>query len=128
MDQTVELFCGEHKAFSQIAEALGYSTFTLDSNPAFTPTLVADIRAVDSSALPKEPLIVWAAPPDAGFRKQHWDGIDPVDSAGEEAIELFRANMRALYAMNPKWWFIENPKGPLRNLPLLAGFNRGYPS
>ncbi len=128
MEQTVELFCGEQKAFSQIASALGYSTFTVDSNPAFGPKLSADLRTLDLSVLPKQPLIVWAAPPDTGFGKEHWDGIDPVDAAGEAAMELFRAAMRAIYAMEPKWWFIENPKGPLRNLPVVAGFNRGYPS
>ena len=128
MNETVELFCGKQKTFSQIAQTLGYSTFTVDANPEFAPNLTADIRRLDLTSLPKEPLIVWAAPPDAGFREEHWNGIDPGDSAAEAAMELFRATMRAIYAMEPKWWFIENPKGPLRNLPLLAGFNRGYPN
>lgn len=128
MDQTVELFCGEQKAFSQIAHALGYSTFTVDADPAFKPSLVTDIRRVDHSALPKEPLIVWAAPPDQGFASEHWNGIDPADEAGDTAMELFRATLAALNAIQPTWWFIENPKGPLRSLPILAGFNRGYPS
>jgi hypothetical protein len=41
-EQTVELFCGE-KAFSQVAQSLGYSTFTLDKDPIFTPDITADI-------------------------------------------------------------------------------------
>jgi hypothetical protein len=128
VDQTVELFCGERKAFSAIGRALGYSAFTVNINPAFEPDLVADIRTVDLNKLPKKPLMVWAAPPDAGFAREHWTGIDPADQEREAAMALFRMTMRALYEMDPTWWFIENPKGPLRSLPVLAGFNRGYPS
>jgi hypothetical protein len=120
VERTVELFCGEQKAFSCIAQSLGFSVFTVDINPSCTPELVADVRTLRAEALPASPLIVWAAPPDTG--------IEPVDGAGEEAITVFRATMNAIALMKPKWWFIENPKGILRTLPVVAGFNRGYPS
>lgn len=128
MEQTVEFFCGEKKAFSNIASALGFATFTVDISPAVAPDLVADIRRMDAATLPASPLIAWAAPPATGFEDRHWNGIDPVDEVGERAIETFRATVSALSLLKPRWWFIENPKGLLRGLPILAGFNRGYPT
>ena len=128
MSQSVELFCGEVKGFSCIASSLGYSTFTVDIDPGNSPDLVADIRSVGGTALPTNPHIVWAAPPHAGFSDSHWKGMDPTDEAGERAIDVFRATISALSLMQPKWWFIENPKGVLRGLPVVAGFNRGYPT
>ncbi len=128
MEQTVELFCGEAKAFSSIASALGFATFTVDMNPEVNPSLVADVRTLDASAFPSSPLIVWAAPPANGFEAAHWNGMDPVDETGELALQTFEATVSALSMLRPKWWFIENPKSVLRRLPIVAGFNRGYPS
>lgn len=128
MEQTVELFCGETKAFSSIASALGFATFTVDVNPDVKPSFVADVRTLDASAAPSSPLIVWAAPPGNGFEAGHWNGIDPTDKTGELALEIFRATVSAISMLNPKWWFIESPKSVLRGLPVVAGFNRGYPT
>lgn len=128
MEQTVELFCGEVKAFSSIASALGFATFTVDVNPEVNPSLTVDVRALDGTDVPSSPLIVWAAPSGAGFEAAHWNGIDPTDKAGEQALEIFRATISAISMLNPKWWFIENPKSVLRGLPVVAGFNRGYPT
>lgn len=128
LEQTVELFCGSEKTFSSLAGALGYATFTVDVDAGVSPDLVADIRNLEAPALPARPLIVWAAPPSSGFAAEHWNGIDPVDVDGERAMDLFRATMRVLLLLEPAWWFIESPRGVLRDLPVLAGFNRGYPS
>jgi hypothetical protein len=131
-EQTVELFCGS-KPFSQLAEALGYGVFTVDINPARSPDLTADIRAVAAGSLPSSPFIVWAAPPDApAFHDpESWDkdgSFHPANSAAEKAVELFRSTISTITAMKPTWWFIEHPKSLLRKMPLTAGFNRGYPS
>jgi hypothetical protein len=128
VEQTVELFCGEMKAFSSIAGALGFGTFTADANPEFTPSLVADVREIETSTVPANPLVVWAAPPGVGFEAKHWREIDPIDQDGELALDTFRASVSALTMLKPKWCFIENPKSVLRGLPIVAGFNRGYPT
>jgi hypothetical protein len=130
--QTIELFSG-HKPFSQLARALGYATFAVDRDPATEPDLVADIRTVAPSLLPAQPLVVWAAPPAAAFnradRDTHWDQYgDPVSFEAREAMEAFRATLALLAKLDPKWWFIESPYGPLRDFTLMTGFNRGYPT
>ena len=131
-EQTVELFCGS-KPFSQIAGALGYGVFTVDINPAWSPDLTADIRSLSADELPSAPLVVWAAPPDAAafHDPESWgkDGsFDPIGSAAENAVDLFRKTIALITMMKPTWWFIENPKSLLRTMPLTAGFNRGYPT
>lgn len=128
MDQTVELFCGDRKAFSCIAGSLGFSTFTVDKNPNVGPDLIGDVRFLEADELPVKPLVVWAAPPDAGFQKSHWSGSDPKDEFAKEAERIFGRAITLIAQMRPTWWFVENPKGLLRNLPMTAGFNRGYPS
>jgi len=131
-DYTVELFSGP-KLFSSLAHALGYATFTVDRNDATEPDLVADVRTAASSLLPQRPLMVWAAPPGAAFnlpdRDAHWDQYGtPLSPIAQEAMDAFRATLALIVSIDPKWWFIESPYGPLRDFTLMSGFNRGYPT
>jgi hypothetical protein len=127
-DQTVELYCGKQKTFSMMAGALGFKTFTVDRDPNCNPNLVSDLHSINTARLPVDPLIVWASPPDEGFAPEHWSGTNPRDDAGTMAIATMQVGIAAINAMDPKWWFIESPKGLLRSLPTFAGFNRGYPT
>ena len=131
-EQTVELFCGS-KPFSQIASALGFFTFTVDADPAHAADLVADIRSLSANQLPSNPLIIWAAPPDAAafYDPDSWEkdgSYYPATPLAEEAIGVWRATISLISGMKPVWWFIENPKSLLRTMPVNAGFNRGYPT
>lgn len=129
LEQTVELFCGE-KAFSQIAQSLGYSTFTLDINPAFAPDIAADILSVSADQFPSNPLVVWACPPDSAFTERaNWDKEGYAQTPdGEKAMEIFSKTINLIRELKPKWWFIENPKSILRTMTMMAGFNRGHPT
>ena len=133
MGQTVELFCGETKAFSSLAGALGFSTFTVDLDRAVAPSLVADIRTVTKELLPAAPLIVWAAPPSSPTFKDRssWEtdgSFSPTSNEAEEAMTVMRATINLITEMKPTWWFLENSKSLLRKMPTFAGFNRGYPT
>lgn len=133
VQQTVELFCGQTKAFSSIAEALGFAIFTVDINPAVSPSLVADIKTVNPGLIPSAPLIVWAAPPYCPvFRdRKSWEAdgsFHPLTSEAEDAVTIIRKTISLLSELEPTWWFIEHPKSYLRKMPLFAGFNRGYPT
>ena len=133
MDQTVELFCGETKTFSNLAGALGFSTFTMDLNAEVVPNLVADIRTAAADQLPAAPIIVWAAPPTSptftDLKSWHTDGsFAPATPEAEDAISLVRATLGLMTMLKPTWWFLESPKSLLRRMPLFAGYNRGYPT
>jgi hypothetical protein len=133
MDQTVELFCGRTKAFSNIAGALGFATFTVDADPAVLPDLTGDICTLAPSVLPSTPLIVWAAPPAFSVLEdaEAWasDGsFSPETPEAEHAMTVIRQTISLLTALKPTWWFLEHPKSLMRRMPSFAGFNRGYPT
>jgi hypothetical protein len=131
-NRTIELFSGP-KIFSGVARALGYETFGVDRNPNVEPELVADIADVTATQLPHDPLIIWASPPDAIFnsadQSAHWDQYGyPTSPAATEAMDVFGKVLRLINDVKAKWWFIENPYGPLRGFTAMTGFNRGYPT
>lgn len=128
-DQTVELFCGQEKTFSQLASALGYKTFAVDRDPAVEPDLVADIQDLGPADLPVQPLLVWVRPPSHAFAGPGaWKGGEPATPEAEEALAVLGRAITLMSRMQPTWWFVETPKSPLRKNPLMAGFNRGYPT
>jgi hypothetical protein len=131
-NRTIELFSGA-KVFSSVAQVLGYETFGVDRNPDAKPDLVADIADVTAAQLPHDPLVIWASPPDAIFNSAdqgaHWDEHGyPTSPAAAEAMEVFGKALRLISDVKAKWWFIENPYGPLRGFTTMTGFNRGYPT
>jgi hypothetical protein len=132
LDQTVELFCGS-KPFSKVASALGYATFTVDRDASLNPDLVASVGQIQPGKIPAAPLIVWAAPPGnpVFHSKANWEAdgsFYPRNEDAEQALNLFRETVGLITQLKPTWWFIENPKSLLRKMPVVAGFNRGYPS
>jgi len=131
-NQTVELFSGP-KIFPSIAQVLGYDTLTVDRNASTNPDIAADVRELSSSKLPVKPLIIWAALPDQTFNfpggEGHWDEYGfPISEAAKEARSSYEGMQRIFRETDVQWWFIENPYGPLRHFPAMAGFNRGYPT
>jgi len=133
MDQTVELYSGAEKPFSKIAEALGYAATSVDPNREAGATVTGSIVEDLAARLPRAPLIVWAAPPfsEVLSTKAEWENdgsFYPKTADAQLAIDQLRNTIGLLHALKPTWWFIEQPKSLVRNMPLLAGFNRGYPS
>jgi hypothetical protein len=125
---TVELFCGT-KSFSKVAAQLGHGTFTVDNNPRHAPDLCINILAVEPQQLPTHADILWASPPCEAFSvasiPYHWN-IDrtPRSERALVAQRIVEKTLSLINAAAPRWWFIENPRGMLRALPLLAAYPR----
>lgn len=125
---TVELFCGT-KSFSSVMSAHGHETFTVDMMSCFNPNLCKDILQVSGVELPQKPEILWASPPCQGFsvaqigRNWFHDGTPKTDRA-RLAVNLVEQTLRLIAEVQPKWWFIENPVGKLRVLPMMSGLKR----
>jgi site-specific DNA-cytosine methylase len=126
--ETIELFCGT-KSFSKVAKRRGFGTFTVDSNSAFEPDLVADIGKLSASRLRSRPFILWASPPCQAFSvaaiSRYWnrDGT-PKDARVFEAKKLVVRTLALIRAVEPEWWFIENPRGMLRKMPFMQKLAR----
>ena len=128
---TLELFSGTG-SFSKIANKLGYKTFTIDNDASLEPDLVQDIIYLREDQLPYKPDILWASPPCETFSvasiSHHWKGgkkayIPKTDKA-VLGIEKVASTLDLIDQLKPKYWFIENPRGVLRNLPVMQGLHR----
>lgn len=119
--KTVELFCGT-KSFSKIAEARGHSIFTIDNDSDFNPDMCRDIRFIDNISLETD--IVWASPPCTAFSVasigRHWTGGSkayiPKSFTAELGLRLLDKTIELIWKEQPKFWFIENPRGVMRKV------------
>jgi len=118
--RTIELFCGT-KSFSNVAEERGHYTFTTDINPIFNPTLCRNILDLKNNELSLNPDVLWASPPCTCFSVasigRHWN-IDktPKTDNAREAIKIIDKTLDIINFVKPKLWFIENPRGMMRNI------------
>lgn len=126
--QTVELFCGT-KSFSKVAAALGHKTFTVDNDPQHNPDLCISILALEATDLPKRPDFLWASPPCQAFsvaaigHNWHPDRT-PKSERAFFGIKMVEKTLELIRETNPRWWFIENPRGMLRTLPMMQKYRR----
>lgn len=122
--KTIEHFSGT-KSFSKVALELGHSVLTIDNNPSLNPDVCVDIR--DFTLQETGVDVFWASPPCTAFSVAsigtHWGGghrgYIPKTHAAELGIELVKRTLEIIEETQPKWWFIENPRGVLRKLGIL---------
>lgn len=125
---TMEWFCGT-KSFSNVMESMGHNTFTIDNDPVFYPDKVADIGSL-AGIEGYPPDILWASPPCEGFSVasigSNWTGgyrgYEPKSESAKRSIHLAKSTIRLIKQLEPKWWFIENPRGLLRKMPFMDDF------
>lgn len=116
----LELFAGT-KSISKIAKQMGYEVFTSDINPIFQTHYCVNILDFDLKKLPWQPDVVWASPPCESFSVasigKHWylDNT-PKTLQAEKALLLINKTLEIINELNPRYWYIENPRGKLRKL------------
>lgn len=119
----LDLFCGTKSITNVFAQA-GWETTTLDSDIRFNPDICADIMLVEI----KEYFdVVWASPPCTSFSVasigRHWKHNQP----SKEAItgnKLLAKTLELINIIRPRYWFIENPRGMMRTLPIMSSLPR----
>lgn len=119
--KVLDLFCGLG-GWSAAFVDRGHEVVTVDSEPKFNPTICDDIRRLNPPdfTIPYGGFdVILASPPCECFSVAsigyHWKDHKP-DVKTLEAIGLVKHTLGLIYALLPKFWFLENPRGKLRTV------------
>ena len=138
--KVLELFAGSC-SFSNVAKEFGHETFTVDNGLDLKTVdhyakidLVKDILKLDTDEIPFIPDIIWASPPCTTFSiascGHHWNAPDksgnriPKTEAAEIGLLLLEKTIWLMNELQPKYYFIENPRGLMRKMGAVEHLNR----
>jgi site-specific DNA-cytosine methylase len=129
--KVLELFAGS-RSIGRAAEALGMEVFSSDINDFPGIHYQVDILQFDVTKVPFQPDIIWASPPCTTFSVasigHHWQGgarayvPKTEDAVIGKAIAL--KTVEIIRHFNPRFFFIENPRGLLRKMDFMQDLPR----
>lgn len=128
----LELFAGS-RSVGQAGESLGMNVFSSDIEPFEKIDYVANILDFDVNQVPFIPDVIWASPPCTSFSVasigHHWnkDHTPKTENAklglaiAQKTFDIIQHFLK----LNPDLiYFVENPRGKLRKLPLVQEYDR----
>lgn len=134
--KVLELFAGT-RAISKAFEKAGHETFSVDWNKDFSKIdLYADISkltAIDILRAFGHPDIIWASPDCTTYsvaainkhrRKEKNGSLSPVTEYAKFCDQTNKHVLNLINELNPKYFFIENPRGGLRKMDFMQGLTR----
>jgi len=130
--KTLELFAGS-RSFSKVAEQNNLKTYTTDIKPLEKIDQVCDIFEFDPKkaiqALGGTPDVIWASPPCTYFSVAsigyHWNKDNtPKTKEASLGISIIERTIDIIRELSPKLYFIENPIGKLRKIPIMDTFEK----
>jgi len=125
----LELFAGS-RSVGKVAEANGFTVFSSDINDFEGIDYVTDILSFDVSKVPFVPDVIWGSPPCTFFSVasigHHWHkNHTPKSENALKGVAFVKATLKIInhfLSLNPNLkWFMENPTGKLRKLPIVKG-------
>lgn len=128
----LDLFAGTRSSTMAFEDA-GHTVISIDADSQFQVTEIADISALTADYIVEKygrPDFIWASPPCTSFSVasigHHWhDTGVPKTEATRRSIELVRHTRQLIEELSPPLGFvIENPRGMLRKLDVLADLPR----
>jgi len=128
MVKVLELFAGS-RSIGKAAESLGYEVYSSDLNEFEGIDYPIDILDFDTSKVPFKPDIIWASPPCTYFSVasigKHWNkDHTPKTEQAIFGVKVVSKTIQIIKELNPKYWYIENPRGKLRKLDIVKGLPR----
>jgi hypothetical protein len=127
--KVLELFAGS-RSIGKAAEKLGFEVFSSDINAFDGINYVVDVLEFDYSKVPFKPDIIWMSPPCTGFsvaaigRNWEKDTQLPKTDTARLGLKLVEKCREIIEHYQPTYWFMENPRGMLRKLSVVADLKR----
>jgi site-specific DNA-cytosine methylase len=124
--KVLELFAGSC-SFSNVAATYGFETYTTDHKQYETKiNQIVDIFNFNINKVPFNPDIIWASPPCTTFSiascGTHWTAPDkngyrePKTNQAESCLLMLEQTIWIMSNLQPKYYFIENPRGLMRKM------------
>lgn len=129
--KVLELFAGS-RSIGKMAERMGMEVYSSDINNFDDIHYVVDILEFDVSKVPFKPDIIWASPPCTSFSVasigRHWyldkDNIpQPKTESALLGKLLALKTIEIIEYFDPRFFFIENPRGMLRKMDFMNNKN-----
>ena len=135
--KVLELFAGT-RSIGKAFEAAGHEVFSVEWSKDFEDIdLYADILTVTAADILEKfgkPDVIWASPDCSTFsiaaishhrRKNPETGnLDPVSEYAKFCDKVDRHVLELIKELNPKFYFIENPRGGMRKMEWMQGLPR----
>lgn len=135
--KVLELFAGT-RSIGRAFEARGHEVFSVEWNKDFENIdLYADILTVTAQDIVDKfghPDVIWASPDCTTFsiaaishhrRKNAKTGnLDPVSDYAKFCDEVDQHVLNLIRELNPRFYFIENPRGGMRKMTWMQGMPR----
>lgn len=132
MPTILELFSGT-QSISKVFRANGWEAFTIEYDKHYEDitSWTVDISKIKGSAILERmnepPTIIWASPPCTAFSVAsigyHWTGgefaYQPKTDYARFSQNLVMHTIDIIKELNPRYFFIENPRGMLRKMPFM---------
>lgn len=127
----LELFAGS-RSIGKVAETLSFNVFSSDIEQYGGIDYVTDIMEFDITKIPFRPDVIWASPPCTAFSVaaigKNWtkdgDNYTPKNPRAEFGLKLVQKTIEIIQLLEPTYFFIENPRGMLRKMPIMNQFKR----
>lgn len=135
--KVLELFAGT-RSIGKAFEAKGHEVFSIEWDKQFENiNLYADIGKVTTEEILQifgRPDVIWASPDCSTFsvaaisrhrRKNAETGnLDPISDYANFCDEVDQHVLQLIKELNPKFFFIENPRGAMRKMTWMQGIPR----
>jgi len=129
-----DFFAGTGSSTKAFRDA-GHTVITFELDPQFEATETVSIMELDAAELIAKygrPDFIWASPPCTAFSVasigHHWTGgagaYIPKTEAASFNQKLVAKTLQLIDELQPSAWLMENPRGMLRKLPVVAGRER----
>jgi hypothetical protein len=129
--KVLELFAGS-RSVGKVAQKLSFDVYSSDIEQFGGIDYVTDILEFDVTKIPFKPDVIWASCPCTAFSVaaigKNWtkvgDDYIPKNPRAEFGLKLVQKTLEIIEHFNPTYFFIENPRGMLRKMPIMADLPR----